>query len=57
LTALAAVAAVGIGALLGRPVSFGEPHANVWAILAGVYVPNIVHAGVDAVATPHRRRT
>jgi len=57
LTALAAVAAVGIGALLGRAVSFGEPRANVWAILAGVYVPNIVHAGVDAVATPHRRRT
>jgi uncharacterized metal-binding protein len=57
LTALAAATAVGIGALLGRSVSFGEPHANVWAILVGVYVPNIVHTVVDAVATPHRRRT
>lgn len=57
LTVLAAAAAVGISALLGRPVSFGEPHANVWAILAGVYVPNVTHTVVDAVATSHRRRT
>jgi len=57
LTALAAATAIGTGALLGRPVAFGEPHANVWAILAGVYVPNIVHTVADAVATPHRRRT
>jgi uncharacterized metal-binding protein len=57
LTALAAAAAVGIGALLGRPLSFGRSHTNAWAILAGVYVPNIVHTVADAVATPHRRRT
>jgi len=57
LTALAVAAAAGSGALLGRPVSFGEPHANVWAILAGVYVPNIVHTVADAVATSRRRRT
>jgi uncharacterized metal-binding protein len=57
LTVLVAATAVGIGALLGRPVSFGEPHADVWAILAGVYVPNIVHTVADAVAMPQRRRT
>jgi uncharacterized metal-binding protein len=57
LTLLAAAAAVGIGALFGRPVSFGEPHASAWAILAGAYVPNIVHTVTDAMATPHRRRT
>ena len=57
LTALAAATAIGTGALLGRPVAFGEPHANVWAILAGVYVPNIVHTVADAVATSRRRRT
>jgi uncharacterized metal-binding protein len=57
LTALAAAAAVGIGALLGRPLSFERSHANVWAILAGVYVPNVIHTVTDAIATPHRRRT
>ena len=57
LTLLATGAAVGIGAVLGRPLSFGRSHTNAWAILAGVYVPNIVHTVTDAVATPHRRRT
>jgi uncharacterized metal-binding protein len=57
LTLLATAAAVGIGAVLGRPVSFAGAHANVWAILAGVYVPNVAHTVADAVATPHHRRT
>jgi uncharacterized metal-binding protein len=56
LTLLAAATAVGASALFGSTVSFGRPRANVWAILAGVYVPNVVHAVVDAVATRHRRR-
>jgi uncharacterized metal-binding protein len=56
LTLLAAAAAVGARALFGSPVSFGRPRANVWAIVAGVYAPNVVHTVVDAVATRHRRR-
>jgi uncharacterized metal-binding protein len=55
LTLLAAATAVGASALFGSTVSFGRPRANVWAILAGVYAPNVVHTVVDAVATRHRR--
>jgi uncharacterized metal-binding protein len=57
LTLLAVAAAVGIGALLGAPLSLGSPPASVWAILAGIYAPNVAHTVVDAVAPPRRRRT
>jgi uncharacterized metal-binding protein len=57
LTLLAAATAVGLGALLGLPLSLGRPDASVWAMLAGIYVPNVAHTVVDAVATPRRRRS
>ncbi len=56
--ALLATAGVAIvEAALGRPISFTAPHTSVWAILAGLYVPNIVHTAVDAAASPRRRRS
>jgi uncharacterized metal-binding protein len=54
---LATGAAAAVGAALGRPLSFTTPHANVWAILAGLYLPNMVHTMADAALPTRGRRS
>jgi uncharacterized metal-binding protein len=50
--------AAGVGALVGRPLRLGRLPIDGWVVLAGVYVPNVAHAIVDAAAGAfHRRRT
>jgi uncharacterized metal-binding protein len=50
--------AAAVGALIGRPLRLGRWPVDGWAVLAGVYVPNVAHAMVDgAVGALRRRRT
>lgn len=57
LTVVAGGVAAGVGALIGRPLSLGRLPIDGWAVLAGVYVPNVAHVMVDGViGVFHRRR-
>lgn len=50
-------AAAALGAALHRPLQLGVPNSNVWALLAGVFLPNVIHTLVDGVrARRHGRR-
>ncbi len=48
--------AAAIGAATGLRMTARVPMAEVWAAIAGVYVPNVIHVAVDAVGGRLRRR-
>jgi uncharacterized metal-binding protein len=57
LALVAGAVAVAVGALTGRRLAVDRLPIDGWAVLVGVYVPNVAHVLVDGVAgVSHRRR-
>ncbi len=57
LALVAAAVAAAVAALTGHQLAVGRLPVDGWAILVGVYVPNVAHVLVDGAAgVLHRRR-